>query len=175
MLRCCVHGQFSRRRKHEKNTHYRLVLVHGDRRISGDDCERKDWGWFSYAVLSNIWCQETGIVCVPSRISMRQKECDAVDAAWQNPPVRKGGGTGSQAVRGCHVRKGVWHYTIRYGGIACYQLLSTVLMLCELGVNTSKERTFVPYTDPVHMLDKLLWFVWAWGFSWFSSSVMHLG
>lgn len=43
-----------------KNTLYRLTLVHDDRRKRGTtDC-------FCCAALSNIWCQEMGIVCVPS-------------------------------------------------------------------------------------------------------------
>lgn len=47
-----------------------------------------------------------------------------------------------------------------------------VAVLCELGVHTSRERSIVPYADFVHMLNKWLCFVWAWGFSWISSSVM---
>lgn len=76
--------------KSTKNTHYKSALVHDDRRNMGDDCEGKDWGWFSCAALPNIWCQETGIMSVPSWISMRQKGGDVVDAAWQNPPLSGG-------------------------------------------------------------------------------------
>lgn len=97
---------------------------------------REKTGWFSYAALSNIWCQEMGIVCVPSWISMRQKGGDVVDAAWQNPPLRGEESIGSQAMRGCHVRKGVWYHTIRYGGIACCQCpccLSKVFTHLEKG------------------------------------------
>lgn len=92
----------------------------------GDDCEGKDWGWFSYAALSNIWCQEMGTICVPSWISMRQKGGD-VAAAWQNLPQRGEETTGSQAMRGCHVRMGVWHHSIRCDGIACCQMLTACL------------------------------------------------
>lgn len=122
----------------------KLALVHDDRRNTGDDCKGKDWGWFSYAALSNIWCQEMGIVCVPSWISMRQKGGDVVDAAWQNPPLRGEENIGNQAIRRCHVRKGVWYHTVRYGGIACCQMLSAVSALCEQGVHTSRERSIVP-------------------------------
>lgn len=59
--------------------------------IRGDECEGKDWGWFSCAALSNIWCQEMGIVCVPSWISMRQKRgwCRGCSMA---EPTTEGGG-----------------------------------------------------------------------------------
>lgn len=125
--------------------------------IRGDECEGKDWGWFSCAALSNIWCQEMGIVCVPSWISMRQKGGDVVDAAWQNPPLRGEESIGSQAMRGCHVRKGLWYHTVRYGGIACCQMLSALFVLCELGVHTLREKVhcsisrLCPYVGQVVM------------------------
>lgn len=132
-----------RRRTLKKDTQNKLALVHDDRRDTGDDCEGKDWDWFLWAVLSNIWCQEMGIVCVPSWISMRQKGGDVVDAAWQNPPLRGEESIGSEAMGGCHVRKRVWYRTIKSGGIACCQMLSAVSVLCEWVDHTSKERSIV--------------------------------
>lgn len=60
--------------------------------IRGDDCEGKDWGWFSYAALSKIWCQEMGIVCVPSWISMRQKKRGWCCGCSMAEPTTEGGG-----------------------------------------------------------------------------------
>lgn len=139
-----------------KNTHYKLALVHDDRPNTRDD-----WGWFSNAALSNICCQEMGIVRVPSWISMRQKGGDVVDAAWQNSPLRGEESIGSEAIRGCHVREGVWYHTIRCGGTAFCQMLSAVSVPCELGVHTSREKSVVSSADFVHMLGNGLFFVWT--------------
>lgn len=62
-------------------------------------------------------CQETGIVCVPSWIWMRQKKekgGDVAVAAWQNPPLRGGGVRWQRRnERAPCQREGTWWHTIR--------------------------------------------------------------
>lgn len=77
--------------------------------IRGDDCEGKGWLVLLFGSLQYLVPRDGH--CLRAKLNLnetKKKGGDVADAAWQNPPLRGGEECiGSQAMRECHVRKGV--------------------------------------------------------------------
>lgn len=128
--------------------------------------EGRMWGrrrmLLSYSPLSKM-CQETGIVCVPSWISMRQKKkkekggADVAVAAWQNPPLRGGGVRWQRrSERAPCQREGMRYHTVEDGGVRRWCHMHTAVLGGHPGLYPCVVQMLAHF---LYEPDKFIWHV----------------